>query len=415
MRALSPLPPGGRRPRSGTVLAPVAAALLLLGTAAPASAAPAAPAAPAAAPAPDDFYVPPSPLPAGAPGDVIRARRSDAGTPTATRLADAWQVMYLSTNATGQRMATTGTVLVPKGVDRTKAPIIGFGPGTQGPAFRCAPSKMIESSAFYDQSALNDLLTKGYAVTVPDYEGYRQQPKSTYVVGRSMGPAMLDLVRAAQRMPDTSLAPGAKVVFRGYSQGGGAALWAGELQPAYAPELNLVGVSAGGVPADLVQVSLPLEGKAGFGVLAYALKGLDNAYPELKLDTFLNDAGRAMYSRMESGECLLELLLGYQGKRIQDYMTRSPVLDPPWLARIAENKLGATPPKVPVFQYHADQDELVAFPQAQALRTTYCAAGVQLTWKAYNSGHISLVYHGNADSLAFIADRLAGTPATTNC
>src|SRR6185369_2586696 len=68
----------------------------------------------AAAPAPldDTFYVPPSPLPAGKPGDVIRWRPSNAGPRAAS--VDAWQVMYLSTNALGQPDAVTGTVLVPK-------------------------------------------------------------------------------------------------------------------------------------------------------------------------------------------------------------------------------------------------------------------------------------------------------------
>jgi hypothetical protein len=74
---------------------------------------------------------------------------------------------------------------------------------------------------------------------------------------------VIDVVRAAQRLPDARLSPDAKVVFRGYSQGAGASMRAGEPQPDYAPELNLVGVVGGGVPADLVQVALPLDGKKG--------------------------------------------------------------------------------------------------------------------------------------------------------
>jgi pimeloyl-ACP methyl ester carboxylesterase len=323
--------------------------------------------------------------------------------------------MYLSTNALGQPDAVTGTVLVPKSADASKAPIIGFAAGTQGPAFVCAPSTMIATGSFYEQPGLDDLLNAGYAVAVTDYEGYQPTPKTTYVVGKSEGPAVIDSVRAAQRLTAANLSPNAKVVFRGYSQGGGAAAWAGQLQPTYAPELNLVGVAAGGIPADLVQVTLQLDGKFGFGVFAYALVGLDNAYPELKLDSFLSDNGRTQLAAMQQSACTFELLTTYANQKIADYTTSPGYIQPPWVARLNENKLGGTPIKVPVFQYHATADQLVQFAQADTLHKAYCAAGVQETWKTYDTDHITLIYTGNADVLSFINDRIAGKPATTNC
>lgn len=395
-----------------------AVAALAAGPAGTAAAAPDRPAAAASDPAPpgDAFYTPPDPLPAGAPGDVIRYRPSKAGPPTARRLADAWQVMYLSTDALGRPDAVTGTVLVPKNADRATAPIIGWGPGTSGPAFQCAPSKFIDEGAFYEQSALNEMLQAGYAVAVPDYEGYHSGPKTTYVVGKSMGPALMDAVRAAQRLPDAGLSKDAKVVFRGYSQGGGAAMWAGQLQPTYAPELNLVGVVGGGVPANLALVALGLDGKKPFGFLLDALIGLDNAYPELDLDSYLNDAGKAAVAGMQQHDCTLELLLDYPGKKVSDYFTTNPLGTKPWADRVTENRLGGTPIKVPVLQYHSDADEIVAFNQASALHQQYCTEGVPLTWKVWNGlSHITLVYRGNADAMAFIADRLAGKPAASNC
>ncbi|RZQ65801.1 lipase family protein [Amycolatopsis suaedae] len=365
------------------------------------------------APPGDSFFVPPSPLPEGKPGDVIRWRPSKSG-PLGTPPA-AWQVMYLSTNALGERTAMTGTVIVPRGADPAKAPLVGFAPGTQGPAFKCRPSNMIDRHAFYEQPALNDLLNSGYAVAVPDYEGYRPEPKATYVTGRAEGHALLDVVRAAQRLPQSGISPSAKVMLRGYSQGGGASMWAGQLQPEYAAELDLIGIVAGGVPADLTEVALYLEGKRGFGLLLFALLGLDNAYPDLDLGPSLNDAGRAAVNAMNADECTLDLLLKYENKRLRDYLTSSPLVDPEWLARVGENKLGGTPPRVPVYQYHGEQDDLVQFGQAAALRSAYCAQGVKLTWKAYQSDHITLVYTGNADALAFMRDRVAGVPAGSNC
>lgn len=372
--------------------------------------------APAVRTAADDaFYEPPVPLPAGRPGDVIRMRPAKAGPPTARGLADAWQVMYLSTDALGAPVAVTGIVLVPRGADRATAPIVGFGPGTTGPAFRCTVSRMVDQGAFYEQPAVNDMLRSGHAVAITDYEGYHPGPQTTYIVGRSMGPALIDVVRAAQRLPEAGLAADAKVLFRGYSQGGGAAMWAGQLQPQYAPELDLVGVVAGGVPADLIQVALPLEGRDGFGFLLNALLGLDNAYPELRLDDYLNDAGRGVLAEMAAGDCTVELLLDHQGGKVADHTTRSPLLQPEWLDRVAQNRLGASGIEVPVFQYHATADEIVDFRQARTLREAYCGRGVALTWRTYDTGHITLVARGNADAMAFIKTRVAGGPATGDC
>ncbi|WP_181771315.1 lipase family protein [Amycolatopsis pittospori] len=361
----------------------------------------------------DSFYKAPSPLPAGNPGDVIRWRPAVPLMNIAN--ADAWQVMYLSTNALGNRNAVTGTIFTPKGVDLGKAPIVGFAVGTQGPAFKCTPSKAIQRGTLYDQPAINDSISSGYAVAVTDYEGYSATTVPTYITGRSMGPAVLDSVRAAQNFSPAKLSKSAKVIVQGYSQGGGGAMWAGEKQPTYAPELNLVGVVAGGVPADLTEVAKGLDGYIGFGFLAFAAVGLDAAYPDLKLDSYLNETGRKELGDAKKNACVAELLLNYPFKKISDYTTSNPLNTPQWQARLAQNKLGANPPRVPVFQYHATTDEIVNTPQAEALHKAYCAAGVREQWKTYIAEHATGIVAGNADSHQWIVKRFAGEPAPTNC
>lgn len=74
----------------------------------------ASPGVPPSQAAPDpSFYVPPNPLPAGQPGDIIRSRPAKAGPPSAQAVADAWTVMYLSQDVAGRPIAVTGTILVP--------------------------------------------------------------------------------------------------------------------------------------------------------------------------------------------------------------------------------------------------------------------------------------------------------------
>lgn len=364
----------------------------------------------------DPFYTPPSPIPSGNPGDVLRVRPSKAGPPTARSLANAWQVMYLSTDALGRPNVVTGTVMVPKGKTPSTLPIVAINPGTTGPAFRCTVSRFINQGAFYEQSSVNDMLKAGYAVAITDYDGYFENPKTSYILGKAMGPAVLDMIRAAGRLPDAGLSPTAKVAIRGFSQGGGASAWAGQLLPTYAPELNVVGIAAGGVPASLANVALGLEGKPAFGFELNALIGLDNAYSELDLDSYLLPEGKTVIADMEADDCTIELLLDYQNKTSEDYTDPSPFGESAWLSRVTENNLGNTKITVPFLQYHAQNDQIVAYKQAKSARDKWCALGVQEFWDdSYNTGHITTVGRANPQVAAFIADRLAGKPFTSNC
>ncbi len=67
-----------------------------------------APEVQAATPAADAFYTPPSPLPAGKPGDIIRSRRStftlDPIFRTPVPLVNAWQVLYRDFQVLQQRL-----------------------------------------------------------------------------------------------------------------------------------------------------------------------------------------------------------------------------------------------------------------------------------------------------------------------
>jgi hypothetical protein len=405
---------------SGTSAAHTASAASATGTATPHLAPPTDP-----APAGDAFYTPPNPLPAGQPGDIIRWRPSKAGPLGSQATANAWQVMYLSTNALGKPDAVTGTVLVPKAGTPSGDAIVGLAPGTQGVSADCAASQMINNGQYYEQSVLLGMLKAGYAVAEPDYEGYHDQPAVTYMVGQSLGPALIDAVRAAQRLPASGLSATAQVAFRGHSEGGAAALWAGQMQPTYAPELKLVGVVAGEVPANLSSVAFALDGQYGFAFEASTLIGLDHAYPELNLNSYLNDAGKTAFADMQSGKCVLDLLNAYQGKKLSDYTTTSPLGTSAWLTRVGQNSsLGSTAIKVPVFQYHGTTDELVPFQQAAAERQKLCTAGTQVTWTTYDTTalnalpiatHLSPMSWADSAALSFIADRVAGKPATSNC
>ena len=374
------------------------------------------------APNQETFYTAPVP-PGGRPGDVVRSRSSklsDLGATVTT--VQSWQVVYRSTSADDRPIAVSGTVLVPRApwAGPGKRPLVSYGVGTRGVGDPCAPSRTLSNGTDYEIGFIKALVAKGYAVAVTDYEGLGPPGLHTYMVGRSQGHAALDMARAAQRLPGTGLDASTPIGVWGYSQGGATAAWAAELAPTYAPELQIKGVVMGGVPADLMEVSKGLDGRnwVAFGLLAAI--GFDAAYPDLGLETYLNDRGRQLITQSQQ-LCLVSLggigtFLGVAYTRLNDYVTTDPRETAIWQRRLGENRLGANVPKMPVLQYHGEQDMLVAFPQAQALRSTYCQKGATLTWKTFpNVNHVSGIAVGQDVAVTFLADRFAGVPATSNC
>lgn len=360
----------------------------------------------------DRFYLAPEPLPPGAPGDPVHYREvvTPIGVVSGAR---SYLVLYRSTDANGRPTAVSGTVFVPNRRAAGTRPIVALAPGTQGLADRCAPSRAFRQGAEYEQLMVSELLNKGWAVAVPDYQGLGTPGDHTYVVGRAEGPAVLDAVRAATRVPAFGLRAGGPVGLVGYSQGGGAVGWAAELADDYAPELDIVGASAGGVPADLVAVSEQLDGGVGFGLMLAAAVGMNAAYPELDLPGYLNETGQREFAA-RNDKCVGDLLL-YSGKRIADLTVTNPLEQPDWQARLGENRLGSDAPSVPLFLYHATDDQLVPYAQATTLRQEYCAAGATVAWRDYPGEHLTGYVAGRGAAVGYLADRFAGTPPPSTC
>jgi hypothetical protein len=369
---------------------------------------------PAAAPAGDAFYVPPRPLPAGRPGDILWSRQVPATGTLAGLGVEVDQVLYLSTDALGRPDAVSGTVVLPPAAARAAAPLVGFASGTEGLGDACAPSKTIAAGTFDWTDHLVAAVNHGWAVAVSDYQGLGTPGDHTYSVGRSEGHAVLDAVRAAQRLPGTGLPAAGKVAFWGYSQGGGASAWAGELAPSYAPELRTVGIASGGVPANLTKVSEAVDGMPWSGVQLMSAIGFAAAYPELKVDDAVQPAFRAAVQGLRT-ECIKEALPAFAGKHVVDILTADLLHQPAWQARLTQNSLGATPPKAPIMLYHGTADTVVAFGQAEDLARRYCAAGVNVTWRAYPGQDHGDAWNHIDEVTSYLAARFAGTPVTPSC
>jgi hypothetical protein len=376
-------------------------------------------------PGDDAFYQPPSPLPAGAPGDVIRSRPA---TYTLDPIAKApvagvtsTQILYRSTDALGQPMAVSGTVLVPTApwAGLGPRPMVTYGVGTRGLGDDCAPSYTLTQGADYEGFFIKALLDQGWAVVVSDYQGLGTPGVHTYMVGPAQGRAVLDAARAAQRLPGTGLSTSSPVGIMGYSQGGSSAGWAAQLEASYAPELNVKGTVAGGVPGDLGATAEFLDGSFFVAFALMASLGLDAAYPELNLETYLNPRGQELLQTAQD-MCLVDFdgfatLIEVAFTDIDDYVTTNPLDTATWQARLDQVRLGGTAPAAPVYQFHGPIDEIVPYPQAADLRRTWCNRGANVTWNVLPAEHVLGLVEGQPLAIAWLGARFAGIPTFGNC
>ncbi len=370
------------------------------------------------------FDVPPSPLPAGKPGDIIRWRympftKSFTKPPRGTQ---GFKFMYLSTSATGQPIAVTAYLLVPRGHTPKQGvenrPIIGYGNEAMGLGDYCAQSRILEYGHSGELAMIEPMLRRGYAVVASDYEGLGTPSTHTFGVSVSAGHAILDSIRAARQLTEAALPASGPVALYGYSQGGQGIGRGLELAADYAPDVKLSAVAFGGTPVDLAQFSRFNSGGPFSAVNFAASAGYDAAYPELDLRSFLNERGQAALEAAYTA--CIEGIFALPFRKSSAYLKpgKDPLTDPKWLARMKENAIGYEPPTpdIPVYYFHAIKDEAVPYRGASKLRRQYCKAGSDLTFVGLPIfEHVAAGPMWMPQAAKWVADRLEGKPSKTNC
>jgi pimeloyl-ACP methyl ester carboxylesterase len=192
------------------------------------------------------FYNPPSNLPSGPHGTLIWQRPAGGLVPL-TDAAHTKLVLYTSRTPQGNEDAVSGSVSIPKGKPPKGGwPVITYAHGTTGSADICAPSRVhagspAQSSITYVDPQLNAWVKAGYAVVRTDYQGLGTPGPHPYLIGKSEGRSVLDIVRAAQQMFPRI---GHRFMIAGHSQGGQAALFAAGEAASWTPNLKLKGTVA---------------------------------------------------------------------------------------------------------------------------------------------------------------------------
>ncbi len=403
----------------------------------------------------DPFYDPPVPL-LDPPGTVLRSRQVAISgfDPSFTLPFEAYQVMYASTDAKDQPAAAVATIIRPCTEAATSPrPLVSYQTAEDSCTMLCSPSYRLRLGTEKEAVSLPPLLENGWMVVVPDYEGLL----SAYTVGRQAARGVLDAIRATENFaasdhPEWGLTGAATPVgMWGYSGGGLATTWAAETATTYAPELNIVGVSAGGVPPDIKAVADHVDGGPFSAIELAGAVGMSQAYPEI-LGLMKTDAATTAMRNFFLSTCIEEYLTSQYA--LQTLATYSIVPDPldyccvapgctPELcipAILAENHLGHVcstfpfqhcstngdcggggmcrikTPTAPMYFFHAVLDELIPVEDLNQLVAQYCDSGVTVQYyQDPASDHVSLAVSGAPAAVANLAARFAGQPPINTC
>lgn len=391
-----------------------AAALALGVLSAPAAAAPPAGSVP---PDQDPFYKAPAKIASYRPGQIVRVRKVTPKVGDLRKKVKAWQIAYRTNDSHRRPQLTVTSLLVPKKAwkKRGPRPVVSLQLPEDSTGTQCAPSYGLTAGntvTGLTTRLAGPMLDQGWAVAMPDFEG----PKSVFMAGPQAAHAVLDGIRAVKNFKKAGIGPRNPWTLNGYSGGAQATGWAAQTQPSYAPDVKLKGVAMGGTPADPAAVARFLDGGPFSGFEAAATASLDTEFPEAGIKRLLNEKGRVAIEEAR-GKCLEDLLTKYAFKRLSDYTTVRDPLSVPSVARVLKkNTMGAKAPSAPVFNYHANTDEVVPVGQANRLVRKWCAKGATIHTVRSKIGEHGLELMVRHDEvMKFLADRYAGKRAKNTC
>lgn len=358
---------------------------------------------------PPAFYTPPDPLPAGAPGTIIRQEPLPENLPED---AVAWRIMYLSTGVNGEPIAVTGVVVAPEEASSSPRPVIAWAHGTVGLLPECAVS---HTSDPYKQTPVVDLMVRqGFVVVATDYPGLGTPGVHPYLVGNVSAHAILDSVRAAQQLEGNAED---RFAVWGASQGGQAALWAAQIAAEYAPELELVAVAASAPAIDLAGIiEAESDDQGGGVVISEALYAWSHVYPKAELDSIIKPEHRDQFERMATTCVSTPAAFLTLGTLLTpaEYLSVDLLTTEPWRTIIDQN----TPRgriEVPLLITHGTADTLIPIELNEADVARRCTEGENVTLiRLPGVGHDARDESGIL-TIGWIEDRFAGRPTGSTC
>jgi pimeloyl-ACP methyl ester carboxylesterase len=330
------------------------------------------------------------------------------------------RVLYTSSNGLkrGEVVTVSGSIFLPQGeAPKGGWPLIVWSHGTVGIADVCAPTWT--GYVPFHEEYLKQWLDQGYAIIASDYQGLGTLGTHPYLATKPAAFNNLDFIRATKgekyNFSD-------KVVVIGQSQGAGAAIATAAYAPEYAPEVDLLGVVATGVPyfspetLIAIQKTRPrdkVDPMLGYNFLALTL--VEQLLPEFDLEDYVFDEILPT-AKAVSNVCNRDMRqrITQEGLSYDNTFKKSPA-EP---LKVAFAQMGYPTLKIetPIYLGVGSVDRDTP-PRMQALfAKKACAAGSRMKVHLYNGfDHLKVLNHSTVDSIPFVKHLMSGGDVTSNC
>lgn len=369
---------------------------------------------PFGASAQSDFYAVRRAELTGKPGSIIRAEPFLHASPGAT----AYRVLYRSTGLSGEPIAVSGVVFIPKFSNRAGVRgIIAWAHPTTGVAPHCAPS--LRRNVAGSIPGLHQMLEAGFVVTATDYPGLGTIGPHPYLVGLSEGRAVLDSVRTARLLPGTG--NGRRFAIWGHSQGGHAALFAGQLTRSYAPELSLVGVAAAAPATELAALlDDDINSVNGRILTAMTLWSWSRVYgtpiQRVVEPAALPAVNRIAQDCVESLADVLELRIAERALQRSFLTVDNLAQVQPSRSLLRRNTPGRLPSGIPVFVSQGTSDSVVLPSVTRDYLARLCRNGSRVRFMVMPGViHAFTAYRSADEAVSWMAARFDGAPVPNDC
>ncbi|CAM4519822.1 lipase family protein [Nocardia ninae] len=330
------------------------------------------------------------------PGTLLKAKKVDVMflgiTPPDV---EAYKLMYVTTGIDGVTpMISTGILMIPNhGVPVGEKKLISYQEANDSVGWSCHPSTQwtggdpLDGSSWSALGPLALMFDKGYAVMISDVGNDGDRKPHGVFAGKFAAHAQLDGVRAALAHREAGLDPQAQIALFGIAGGGVGAGFSAELQPTYAPELDVKSAVLEGMvvnPRNFMRVA---DGSVGSGFALATLLGLEPAYPEMEVNAKLNPAGVGLANAFRT-QCQTPAYFGLPFLPLNTLFNSglSPADEPAFQRAFEDNILGrsGTPKaKVAITSCAADDSlmSLVPAKDSRELADIYRAGGTEVTYQ----------------------------------
>lgn len=354
----------------------------------------------------DPFYQEPPLTGAEAPGTLLKAKQVDVMflgiTPPDV---EAYKLMYVTTGIDGVTpVISTGILMIPNhGAPVGEKKVISYQEANDSVGWSCHPSTQwtggdpLDGSSWSALGPLALMFDKGYAVMISDVGNDGDRKPHGVFAGKFAAHAQLDGVRAALAHRAAGLDPKAQIGLFGIAGGGVGAAFSAELQPTYAPELDVKSAVLEGMvvnPRNFMRVA---DGSVGSGFALATLLGLEPAYPEMAVNAKLNPAGVGLANAFRT-QCQTPAYFGLPFLPLNTLFNSglSPADEPAFQRAFEDNILGrsGTPKaKVAITSCVADDSPMSLVParDSRELADTYRAGGTDVTYQPTDCGMVRML------------------------